>query len=68
MKNRRIVNIQTTVFKNTKDLDITLITISDITNLKKYEKAKQIEKIKSIYFASLAHDLRTPINSIMGTN
>lgn len=56
------------IYKDTKDMDLALITISDITKMKKYEKQKQIERIKTIYFASIAHDLRTPINSIMGTN
>lgn len=45
-----------------------MIIITDITKLKKYEKQKQIDKVKTVYFASVAHDLRTPINSIMGTN
>lgn len=42
--------------------------IMDISDLKKYEKEKQVNKFKTIYFASMAHDLRTPINSIMGIN
>jgi signal transduction histidine kinase len=41
--------------------------LSDISKIRKYEKQKQIDRIKTIYFASVAHDLRTPINSIMGT-
>lgn len=56
------------VFNDERNLDFALVTVSDITNLRRYEKQKKIEEIKSIYFASLAHDLRTPINSIMGSN
>lgn len=45
-----------------------LVKISDITLISKYEKQKNLDKMKALYFASIAHDLRTPINSIMGTN
>jgi K+-sensing histidine kinase KdpD len=39
-----------------------LVIISDITPLKKIEKNIQREKMKTLFFASIAHDLKTPIN------
>ena len=50
------------------DNELAVVIITDITKLKKYEKQKQIDKFKTIYFASVAHDLRTPLNSMIGTN
>jgi K+-sensing histidine kinase KdpD len=55
-------------FEDTSNNQLALIIIKDITKARKYEKQKQIDKMKTIYFCSVAHDLRTPINSIMGTN
>lgn len=45
-----------------------LILITDITKVKEFEKRKQTDRFKTIYFASVAHDLRTPINAIMCIN
>lgn len=47
---------------------LALVEIIDITLISKYESQKSMEKMKTLYFASIAHDLRTPINTIMGTN
>jgi signal transduction histidine kinase len=48
--------------------EIALIIITDITALNSIEKQKQREKMKTLYFASIAHDLKTPINSISSAN
>lgn len=66
--NKKIVDIQVSIYSEKNNDDLALVIISDITKMKKYEKQKQIDKLKTVYFASIAHDLRTPINSIMGTN
>ena len=39
-----------------------MVIISDITAIKQYQKTKQSEKMKTMYFSSIAHDLKTPIN------
>ena len=39
-----------------------------MTKIYKYEKNRQTERTKTLFFASIAHDLKTPINCIMGTN
>ena len=36
--------------------------------MKEFEKRKQTDRFKTIYFASVAHDLRTPINAVMCIN
>jgi len=45
-----------------------LIIVIDITKLRKFEKHKALERFKNIYFTSIAHDLKTPINTIMCTS
>ena len=42
--------------------------LSDITALKNFEKQKLTEKYKALYLQSLAHDLRTPLNTIICMN
>lgn len=42
--------------------------VSDVSWLYKYKKEKQLGKFKTEYFASIAHDLRTPIHTLMRIN
>ena len=42
--------------------------VKDTTSTFDYLKQKKIVKLKTIMFASLAHDLRTPVNSIAAIN
>lgn len=46
----------------------TLILVTDISNLQKYKEEKKLNQFKTVYFASIAHDLRTPINTILSIN
>mmetsp|Transcript_16146 Transcript_16146/g.11656 ORF Transcript_16146/g.11656 Transcript_16146/m.11656 type:complete len:135 (-) Transcript_16146:817-1221(-) len=51
-----------------KEDDLIMMMINDLTTVKNLEKSRQLEKMKTVYFCSVAHDLRTPINSIQATN
>ena len=45
---------------------LSLIIISNITKVKKSEKITCKTKMQHLYFVSIAHDLKTPINSVLG--
>jgi signal transduction histidine kinase len=66
--NKKVVDFKTNVFDDHIGNPFALFIITDITALRSFEKRSQVTKMKTIYFASIAHDLKTPINSIMGTN
>ena len=67
LDNKKKINIESTVFSGiTKSF--ALITVSDITKVKLFEKAKQGDRFKNMYFQSMAHDLRTPLVTIMSAN
>ena len=58
------LNIQCTVYEG-KNGEYGLITISDVTNVQKYEKQRVAGIFKIMFLQSISHDLRTPINSII---
>jgi len=45
-----------------------LILVSDLTDLYNYKEEKKMNEFKTVYFASIAHDLRSPINTILSIN
>ena len=65
--NRKKVNIKLVMVKGFSS-DFALISLSDITSLQLLEKAKQMDRFKNIYFQSMAHDLRTPLVTIISAN
>lgn len=65
--NKNVLSIKAIILQNVTKR-VSLVLFVDITKLKKYEKSKQTNKFKTLYFTCIAHDLRTPINSIMSTN
>ena len=65
--NRKKVNIKLAMVKGFSS-DFALITFSDITSMQLLEKAKQMERFRNIYFQSMAHDLRTPLVTIISAN
>ena len=67
MKNKKKINIQSQGFEGNYK-SYALISVSDITDLQKFEKTKLVEKFKTMYLQSLAHDLRTPLNTIINMN
>ena len=42
--------------------------MSDVTNVQKFEQQRVADKFKTMYLQSIAHDLRTPLNTIMAMN
>lgn len=68
ISNGKLIELEVKIIKYKNQPETALILITNITNVKKLEKQKQTNKFKTIYFASVAHDLRTPINSIMCIN
>jgi K+-sensing histidine kinase KdpD len=67
MDNKKKINIQSTIFKGISS-SFALITVSDITKVKLFEKAKQGDRYKNMYFQSMAHDLRTPLVTVISAN
>lgn len=42
--------------------------IKDTTAIREREKTILSNKMQTLYFASIAHDLRTPLNSVLAFN
>jgi signal transduction histidine kinase len=42
--------------------------IKDISEIREREQAILSKKMQTLYFASVAHDLRTPLNSVLAFN
>ena len=42
------------------------VFISDVTKINAKTKKKWIDRLKTIYFGSIAHDLKSPVNAILG--
>ena len=60
------VSIQLKEFKyQGKETDEVLILMNDVSEIRKYEKLTQKKRFEVIYFASVAHDLRTPVNTCL---
>ena len=48
--------------------DLAIITFSDLTKIKKYEKERLSVRFQEIYLRNMAHDVRTPLNAVRATN
>jgi len=44
------------------------VLLNDISEVRREAQAEANEKMQTLYFASVAHDLKTPINSIYSAN
>mmetsp|Transcript_30372 Transcript_30372/g.22545 ORF Transcript_30372/g.22545 Transcript_30372/m.22545 type:complete len:110 (+) Transcript_30372:739-1068(+) len=51
-----------------EDEDVLMVMVTDVTSVRSLHKEKQLQRMKTIYFCSVAHDLKTPLNSINATN
>ncbi len=45
-----------------------LVILNNVTSIKKVVKQQEQNRFRNVYFAGLAHDLRTPINSVLSVN
>lgn len=67
MSNKKKINLQCSVFQGNNET-YGVISIVDVTNVQIFEKQRVADKFKSMYLKSIAHDLRTPLNTIMSMN
>jgi|APCry1669190288_1035285.scaffolds.fasta_scaffold81367_1 signal transduction histidine kinase len=67
LNSNKMINIQCSVFEGSHKI-YGLISVSDVTNLQKFEKQRVAVKFKTMYLSTIAHDLRTPLNTIMSMN
>jgi hypothetical protein len=67
LHNKKKINIQTIVFSgNYKQYAI--VSVSDITNIKNFEKEKAASRFRNLYQRSMAQNLRAPLNTIISIN
>lgn len=67
MSNKNIINIQTNLFEGVNS-SLALITVSDITYISKFEKNRMADRFINLFFQSIVHDIRTPLNTVMMMN
>lgn len=66
MHNKKKIGIQAQLLEQTDELAI--ITFTDLTKVKRYEKERLSMRFQDIYFRNMAHDVRTPLNAVRSTN
>jgi len=67
-KNKATSTYYNAHFQFQADLNKVIVVLTDITETKKLEQLKLKDmqnKLRNLYYASVAHDLRTPLNSIL---
>lgn len=48
--------------------ELAILTFSDHTQIKQYEKDRLSVRFQQMYFSNMAHDVRTPLNAMTATN
>lgn len=66
LHNKRKIGVHSSVFGD--DGEFAIITINDLTTIKKYEKERLRVRFQEIYFRNMAHNVRTPLNAVIATN
>ena len=59
------VDFQSVTIKGKNQL---LVLMSDNSTIRQREKAQIQSEMQTLFFASVAHDLRTPLNSLLASN
>ena len=62
---KKILDIQRFEVKNRNQL---FIILKDFSIIREREKAMIQNQLQTVFFASVAHDLRTPLNSLLASN
>ena len=62
---RQVFDFQTIPLKQKSQQ---LVMMHDLQALRQVEKNKLTSQLQTVYFASIAHDLRTPLNSLLASN
>lgn len=65
LKNGRKLIINSIHHKNAEE---TILIINDYGKLRSLDKAALEKQMMTLYFSSVAHDLRTPLNAMMASN
>lgn len=63
---KRKVGLHSQMFGDKEEFAI--ITMNDLTMVKKYEKERLSVRFQDMYFRNMAHNVRTPLNVVVATN
>ena len=64
--NKRKIGIQSQLFGENGEFAI--ITLNDLTVIKRYEKERLSVRFQDMYFRNMAHNVRTPLNLVVSIN
>ena len=64
--NKRKIGVHSSIFGENREYAI--ITINDLTTIKKYEKERLSVRFQEMYFRNMAHNVRTPLSAVVATN
>lgn len=64
--NKKKLQVSASTFGTREEYKIIMLT--DITQIKRHEKERQCSRFQKMYFNSMAHDVRTPLVSIVCSN
>lgn len=68
MSSGKVISIEVSIIEKEKEKPKAMFIFSDLTGFYKYKEEKKLNEFKTVYFASIAHDLRAPINTILSLN
>jgi len=67
-ESKKLVEISFQMMKEKEGVTQIMLMVQDVTSMKNLQKERTLQRMKTVYFCSVAHDLKTPINSIMASN
>ena len=66
LQNKRKIGVHASVFGDQDEFAI--VILNDLTTIKKYEKERLSVRFQEMYLRSMAHNVRTPLNTIASSN